>query len=137
MTRPVEGQMRRIFEIVRGHEAEQSSAKLHRLLVVLGDQVHHAGFVHLRLRAAKLLRGDVFARDLLDDLRSGDEHPRLAGLDDEVGERRAVSRAAGAGAADQRDLRHRPREHHVVIENAAICRPGCRCLPARARRRSR
>ena len=35
------------------------------------------------------LGGDLLAGDLLDHLRAGDEHLGLAGLDDEVGQRRA------------------------------------------------
>ena len=58
----------------------------------------------MRARPAQRLSGDLFARHLLDDLRAGDEHLRLQRLDDEVGQRRAVGRAAGTGTADQRDL---------------------------------
>ena len=69
---------------------------------------------HVRSRAAQLLRRDQLAGHLLDDLRPGDEHLRALGLDDEVGQRRAVGRAAGARPADQRDLRHGAGEHDVV-----------------------
>ena len=39
----VERHARRIFKIVRRHEAEQAPAQLQRLFVILRDQVHHAG----------------------------------------------------------------------------------------------
>ena len=88
---------------------------------------------HVRVGAAQLLGRHVFAGDLLDHLRSGDEHLGLARLDDEVGERRAVSRAARAGAADQRDLRHSAGQHHVGVEDLAVAReasiPSCTRAP--------
>ena len=78
-------------------------------------ELHHVG-----VGAAQLLGGDGLAGHLLDHLRPGDEHLRLARLDDEIGERRAVGRAARARAADQRDLRHRAGEHHVGVEHLAV-----------------
>ncbi len=40
--------------------------------------------------------------------------------DDEVHQRRRVGRAAGAGAADHRDLRHDAGEQHIRVEHLAI-----------------
>ena len=89
-------------------------------VIVLRDQVHDAGVIHLRLGPPKFLGGHDFAGDLLDDLRPGDEHLRLVRLNDEIGQRRTVGRAARARSADQRDLRHRSGEHHVVVEDAPV-----------------
>ena len=44
----------------------------------------------------------------------------LQGLNDEVGERRAVGRASRARSANQGNLRHRSREHDVVVKDAAV-----------------
>ncbi len=70
--------------------------------------------------AAEGVGGDLLAGHLLDDLRPGDEHLGLARLDDEVGEGGRVGGAAGAGAADERDLRHGAGEHDVGVEDAAV-----------------
>ena len=83
---------------------------------------------HVRFRAAQLLGRDALAGDPLDHLRSGDEHLRLARLNDEIGERRAVRRPARARTADQRDLRHRAGKHHVGVEHLAVA--GERSMPS-------
>ena len=62
----------------------------------------------------------TLAGHLLDHLRSGNKHLCVAGLDNEIGQRRTVSRAAGTGSANNRYLRHRSRQHGVAIENPAI-----------------
>ena len=116
--------LRRIFQVVGRQEAEQLLADRYRMVVVFGDEVNHAGMGHVRFRAAQLFGGHVFAGDALDDRRAGDEHLRLAGLDDEVGQRGAVGRAACAGSADQRNLRHCAREHHVRVKNFAVAGKG-------------
>ncbi len=67
------------------------------MAVILGDEMDHPGVDHVGIRPAELLGGHRFAGDLLDDLRPGDEELGLAGLDDEVGERRAVGRPAAQG----------------------------------------
>src|ERR1035441_7381896 len=59
------------------------------MAVILGYEVDHAGIGHVGLGAAQLLRGHVLAGDALNDLWSGDEHLRLASLNDKIGERRA------------------------------------------------
>ena len=116
----VERHARRVFKIVRRHEAEQPPAKLQRLLVILCDQVHHARAVHLRLRTAEFLGAHIFSGHLLDDLRAGDEHACLARLDHEVSQRRTVGCSAGTWAADDGDLRNGSRELHVAVEDAGI-----------------
>ena len=90
------------------------------ILVVFGDEVDDAGLRHVGVRAAQRLGGDLLAGHLLDDLGPGDEHLRLARLDDEVGEGGGVGGPAGAGAADQRDLGHGPGEQDVGVEDPAV-----------------
>ena len=75
----------------------------------------------MRLRPAELLEADVLAGDRLDDVGAGDEH--VAGLVDhhgEVGDRRRVHRATGAGAHDERDLRDHSRGAHVAEEDLPV-----------------
>ena len=62
----------------------------------------------------------VFAQRLLHDLGAGEEHPRVGGHHDEVGQRRRVGAAAGGDAADDRDLRHLARELDAGAEDAAV-----------------
>ena len=59
----------------------------------------------MRLGAAEALHVDVLAGDRADHVRAGDEDPALRAQDHDVGERRAVRRAAGGGAEHHRDLR--------------------------------
>ena len=75
----------------------------------------------MRHRAAELLGGDLLVRHGLHDVGAGDEH--VGGVldhEDEVGHRRRVDRAAGAGAHDQRDLRHDARGQHVALEDVGV-----------------
>ena len=58
---------------------------------------------------------------VLHDLGAGDEH--VGGVldhEDEVGHRRRINRAAGAGAHDHRDLRDDARGQHVALEHLGI-----------------
>ena len=116
----VVGDAGRLLEVVRRQEAEQAAADQDRLVVVLGDEVDDARMRHVGVGAAQGLGGDLLAGHLLDDLGPGDEHLGLAGHDDEVGQRRGVGRPAGAGAADQRDLRHGAGELDVGEEDPAV-----------------
>ncbi len=86
---------------VRQHLAGQPR----RVDVIDGQQVGDA-VPHVHSRAAEVTRADLLADRRLDDLRTGQEHPRpLAGQNDDVAERRRVCAATGARAADDRDLR--------------------------------
>ena len=71
----------------------------------VGDDVHDAGAAAVRLGAAEPQRVDVLAGDRAHDVGAGDEDPALRAEDDDVGERRAVRRAAGRRAEHHRDLR--------------------------------
>ena len=65
---------------------------------------------------------DLLAGHLLHDLRSRDEHLGLAGLNDEVGQGGRIGRTAGAGSANQRNLRHSSRKQHVGVKDLAVAR---------------
>ena len=71
----------------------------------LGDDVHDAGAPAVRLGAAEAQHVDVLAGDRADDVGAGDEDPALGAEDHDVGQRRAVRRAAGGRAEHDRDLR--------------------------------
>ncbi len=94
------------------------------MVVVLGDEMDDARIGHVGVGPPELFRRHVFPGDALDHRGAGDEHLRLAGLDDEVGQGGAVGRAAGAGAADERNLRHGAREHDVVVEDLSVAGEG-------------
>jgi hypothetical protein len=112
--------LRRIFQVVGRQELQQLAADCHRVLIVFRDEVDDAGMHHVRIRSAELLGRHVLARYLLNYLRPGNKHLGLPGLDDEIGERRAIRRSARAGTANQRDLRDRAREHDIRVENLPV-----------------
>ena len=64
--------------------------------------------------------GDVLAHDVAHDGGAGEEHRRSLGHHHEVGEGGRVGAAAGAGAADHRDLRDAARQVDVLAEDAAV-----------------
>ena len=75
----------------------------------------------MHLRAAQFLRGHGLVGDGFDDVGAGDEH--IAGVahhEDEVGHRRRIDVAAGAGTHDHRNLRDDARGEHVALEHFAI-----------------
>ena len=74
-------------------------------LLGLGEDVHDAGAAAVRLGAAEPQHVDVLAGHRADDVRAGHEDPALGAEDHDVGERRAVRRAAGGRAEHDRDLR--------------------------------
>ena len=59
----------------------------------------------MRLGAAEAQRVDVLAGHRAHDVGTGDEDPALGAEDHDVGQRRAVRRAAGGRAEHHRDLR--------------------------------
>jgi hypothetical protein len=64
--------------------------------------------------------GHILAGHTLDHLRAGNEHLGAARLNDEIGQRRAVGRAARAGAQDEGDLGHRAGKHDVGVKDLPI-----------------
>ncbi len=73
-------------------------------------------------------------RHRLHHIGAGDEHVgAVLHHEDEVGHRRRIDGAAGAGTHDQRDLRHDARGEHVALEDIGIARQrGDAFLDARA-----
>ena len=99
----------RFFAGARGQVAENLTHQRQHFFVVLALQVGHAALGGMNVGPAQLLETDLFAGHRLDDLGSGDEHVAAAPAhQDEVGNRRAVDRAAGAGAENGAYLRHYP-----------------------------
>ena len=85
-------------------------------------------------RAAEFFRGDDLVGDGLHHVGAGDEH--VAGVlhhEDEVGHRRRIDVAAGAGPHDHGDLRDHAGGDHVAAEHVGIARErGDAFLDARA-----
>ena len=112
---------RRRLEVVRGQEAEQVAGVLEAALLVLGGEVGDARLRVVAHRPAQLLELDFLAGHGLDHFRAGDEHVRgLFDHEDEVGHRRRVDGAAGAGAHDQADLRDHAGALDVADEDVAV-----------------
>ncbi len=80
-------------------------------------------------RPAELVHADVLAERLAHDLRAREEHPRVLGHDDEVGESGRVGAAARRDAAHDRDLRDAPRELDALRGRCARIRPAPRGRP--------
>ena len=80
----------------------------------------HTAGAGMDFGAAQIFNRDLLAGHRPDDLRSGQEHVALAGHDDEVGQRRRVHGATGAGSEDDRNLRDDPRGLDIAHENLAI-----------------
>jgi len=72
------------------------------------------------LRTAQVFGADDFTGDGFDDGGTGDEHASVFGLDDEVGERRAVDGATGARSGDDGDLGDDAGGFYVGVEDTAI-----------------
>ena len=70
--------------------------------------------------ARRARRVDVLAHHLATTTRAGQEHRRLLGHHDEVGQRRRVRAAARRDAGDHRDLRHAAGQPHVAAEDAPV-----------------
>ena len=102
-------------------EAEQIAGVLERGRLVGRGQMRDAGLRRVGDRAAELLEGHLFAGDGLHDVRPGDEHVRRPfDHQHEVGHRRRVDGAAGAGAHHEGDLRDHARALHVAPEDLRV-----------------
>ena len=88
-------------------------------------------------RAAERGRVDLLAERLADDPRAGQEHRRVLGHHDQIGQRRRVRAAAGRGAGHDRDLRERRRSARPSRGRSARSRRARRCPPASGRRPTR
>ena len=100
-------QQRRVLAVVVGDERQQLTDAVEAVLVVGVGEMRHARRLVVRHRAAELLLGHLLVGHRPDHIGAGDEH--VGGVlhhEDEVGDGRAVNRAARAGAHDGADLRH-------------------------------
>ena len=87
----------------------------------LGAEMGHPAFSGVDLGAAQILGTDLLVGDRLDHIRPGDEH--VGGFlhhEDEIGDGRAVDRAAGAGSHDAGDLGNDPAGHDVAVKDLAV-----------------
>ena len=112
---------RRALLVVLRDEAEQLADQGQRLVFVGADEVRDAALGGVDVGAAELFGGDRLARHLLHDLRAGQEHvARAPRHPDEVGDGRAVDRAARARPEDEADLRHDARVEDVLQEDVGV-----------------
>ena len=111
----------RALLVVLRQEPQQPAHERQRLVFVRADEVRDAALRGVDVRPAELLGRHRLARDLLHDLGPGQEHvaraPRHA---DEVGDRRAVDRAARAGTENEADLRHDAGVQDVLEEDVGV-----------------
>ncbi len=106
--------------VLRQQRQEVAHLRDARLLVVVGE-VADATRLGVHVRAAQPVLGDLLARHRLDHVRAGDEHlGRLTDHEHEVRQRRAVRRAARAGAEHHTDLRDDAGRPGVALEDAAV-----------------
>ena len=115
------GSSRRLLEVRRRQEVDQPAHLQQRLDVVVIGAVGDRGLGRVDLRAAEFLGRHRLVRHRLHHVRAGDEHvARVAHHEDEVGHRRRIDVAAGAGPHDQRNLRDDAGGQHVALEHLAI-----------------
>ena len=72
------------------------------------------------VRAAEPGRVDLLAERLAHDAGAGEEHRRVLGHHDQVGERRRVGAAAGRRAGHDRDLRHDAGQRDRLAEDPPV-----------------
>ena len=110
-----------LLPVAVGQEADQLADLLEAFLLALGEEVGIAGDLRLHAGAAELLHRDFLAEHRLDDFRPGDEHlGDLVDDEDEVGQRRRIDGAAGAGPEDDGDLGNDAGSQGVAVEDLAV-----------------
>ncbi|SLC95132.1 Uncharacterised protein [Mycobacteroides abscessus subsp. massiliense] len=85
-------------------EADQLAAAGVGVQFIVGDDVAHTRLLVVGIGATQGGHVDVLTGDAADHVGPGDEHAALRRHDDDVGQGRAVCRAAGGEAHDHRDL---------------------------------
>ena len=104
-----------------GQEVDQAAHLQQRLDVIVIGAVGDRAFGGVDRGAAELFRRHGLVGDGLHDVRAGDEHiARVAHHEDEVGHRRRIDVAAGAGAHDHGNLRNDAGGQHIALEHLAI-----------------
>ena len=113
--------LRRVLGVVAREEAQQPAHLRQALLLPVEGEVGHPARCRVRVGPAKLLVGDLLARDGLDDVRARDVHLPLApDHEDEVRERRRVDPAARGGPHHNGDLRDDAGRQRVAQEDVAV-----------------
>ena len=113
--------VRRVGEVVGRQIREEFVHDFDGMGIVVGHEVDIAADRGVGGGTADFFdRGDL-AGGGLDHLRSADEHAR-AGFphDDEIHQRRGISRATGAGAGDHGDLRDDAGEEDIAEEDLSV-----------------
>ena len=126
---------RRVVEGVGGQEAQVVADVLERRRLVLDDLMDVA-VAGLRVGAAEFVERDVLTGDVLDHVRTGDEHVALvAHRHHQVGLDRRIHRSASAFAEDDGDLGHQAAQQLVAAAQLGVPgQRGHRVLDAGARR---
>ena len=115
------GPARGPLAVGRGQEVDEAAELEQRLDIVLEGEIGDARPLAMGERAAELLVGDVLMGDRADHIGPGHEHVgAVLDHEDEVGHRRRIDRAAGAGPHDQGDLRHHAGGQDVALEHLGI-----------------
>ena len=92
----VRGELGGVLFVVGGHEAEEFAREVETFVLALGGEVGDAALGGVGSGAAELLVRDDLTCYGADDIRAGDVHLADAVFhDDEIGDGRAVDRAAG------------------------------------------
>ena len=112
---------RRIREIVRRDEAEQIANPLKALRLRVKGEVCYARLGRMSVGAPQVLHRHVFVGDGLNDVGPRHEHVRCATHHiREVGDRRRINGAAGAGAEHRRDLRNYTGSKRIAKEDLRV-----------------
>ena len=127
-------QHRRLRSAVARQIPEQLARQIRGVDVRRRDEVAHAVAL-VDARSAELIRGHVLPERVAHDARPGQEHARLLGHHDPVGQRRRVRSAARGQPGDDRDLGNTARQLHDPVKDAAVAAErGHALLHARAAR---
>ena len=114
---------RRLLPVAGRQKIDHPADLGQRLDVVVERQIGDARALGVGRGAAQLLVAHLLLGHGPHHVRAGHEHVRaVAHHDDEVGHRRRVDRAAGAGPHDHADLRHDARGEHVALEHVGVAR---------------
>ena len=112
---------RRLLLVVGRQEVDEAAQLQQSLDIVLEGQIGDTRLGGVGDGAAQFLGGHGLVGHGLDHVGTGHEHiGAVLHHEDEVGHGRRIDGATGAGAHDQRDLRHHARGHHIALEHFGI-----------------
>jgi hypothetical protein len=115
------GLQRRIFLVVLWQVRQQLAQRPNAGAIVRSREMRDAAHFRVRSRAPEVFLCHLLVRDRLDHVRTGDEHVgALLDHEDEVGDGRAVHRAAGAWSHDRTDLGDHARRERVSQEDVGV-----------------